>query len=64
MDGMIECFNENGAHRAVCIDTDSRYYGWVFYRRADGQWVTLREATPDEMHRANLASMSSLEHYR
>lgn len=37
---------------AVCLDTSSRFNGWLFYRHADGQWVTQRLALPMEILRA------------
>lgn len=40
----------SGVH-AVEIDKRSNY-GWLFYRGSEGQWVTLRRATHDELGRA------------
>lgn len=37
---------------AVCVDKDSRYYGWLFYKGGNGQWVTKRLALPMEVERA------------
>ena len=25
---------------AVCIDKESKYNGWLFFKHTDGQWVT------------------------
>ena len=45
---------------AVCIDKDSRFYGWLFFKHPDGQWVTKRMALPMEIERA-LAKLERLE---
>lgn len=37
---------------AVCVDKDSRYYGWLFYKGGNGQWITKRLALPMEIERA------------
>ena len=29
---------------------------WMFYKHPDGQWVSLREATDDDIHRVNAAA--------
>jgi hypothetical protein len=49
---MIEAWNERGEHRAVETDKANQFYGWVFYKHPDGQWVTLRKATEQELSRA------------
>ena len=46
---MAEAVNQHGQKRAVETDKADRFYGWVFYKHPDGQWVTLRKATPDEL---------------
>ncbi len=38
--------------RAVCVEEQSRSYGWVLYKHRDGQWVTERRALPHELQRA------------
>ncbi len=38
---------------AAELRSDNRYYGWLFYRHTDGQWVTLRKLSPDEISEAN-----------
>lgn len=40
------------ARNAVCISAGSRFFGWAFYRHADGQWVTLRKASKKELYEA------------
>lgn len=35
---------------AVCVE--GRFYGWAFYKHPDGQWVTIRKASDDEIDRA------------
>jgi hypothetical protein len=49
---MAEAVNQHGQKRAVETDKADRFYGWVFYKHPDGQWVTLRKATPDELAEA------------
>lgn len=46
---IVEGWNEHGEPRAVETDPENRAYGWVYYKHPDGQWVTLRKATPGEM---------------
>jgi hypothetical protein len=48
----VECWNEHGEPRAIELSKTSAAYGWVYYKHPDGQWVTLRKATPDELYRA------------
>lgn len=45
---------DDGRH-AIELDATSRYFGWVFYRHPDGQWVTLRKATDAEIVAARAA---------
>ena len=49
---IVECWNEHGEPRAIELDEANRAYGWVYYKHPDGQWVTLRKATSDEIYRA------------
>lgn len=49
---IVECCNEQGEPRAIELDPVNRAYGWVYYKHPDGQWVTLRKATGDEIERA------------
>jgi hypothetical protein len=51
---IVECFNERGEPRAIELDPANRAYGWVYYKHADGHWVTLRKATLEEVERAQL----------
>lgn len=46
---IVECWNEHGEPRAVELDENNRAYGWVYCKHPDGQWVTLRKATADEL---------------
>jgi hypothetical protein len=46
---LVQCMNQDGAPRAVDADKASRTYGWVFYQHPDGQWVTLRKASAEEL---------------
>lgn len=32
---------------------------WIYYRHVSGQWVTLREATPDEIHNVETVQASN-----
>lgn len=49
---LVQCMNQDGAPRAIDVEKTSRSYGWVFYKHPDGQWVTLRLATPEELTEA------------
>lgn len=49
--GMIE--TADGRH-AVCVNKADRFYGWVFQKHPDGQWVSMRLALPSEMNSAIL----------
>lgn len=49
---IVECWNEHGESRAIEMDENNRAYGWVYYKHTDGQWVTLRKASSDEIYRA------------
>jgi hypothetical protein len=51
-DGMATCV---GGQFAVCVDEKSPTYGWVHQRHPDGQWVTVRKATDDEITRGKAA---------
>lgn len=53
--GIIE--TADGRH-AIDINTGSRTFGWVLYRHADGHFVTLRQATSDEIIGAQRVSRS------
>lgn len=52
MSTLVQCMNQDGEPRAVEIDPASRFYGWVFYKHPDGQWVTLRKANECELELA------------
>lgn len=41
----------DGKH-AVCMNPENQQYGWIYYKHADGHWVTLRRALPQEIERA------------
>lgn len=49
---LVECVNQESVPRAVDIDKASRTYGWVFCKHPDGNWVTLRKASSEELERA------------
>lgn len=49
---LVQCMNQDGAPRAVDVEKESRTYGWVFSLHLNGQWVTLRKATEEELTRA------------
>ena len=51
---IIECINQNFEPRAIEMDPENRAYGWVYYKHPDGQWVTLRKATEEEMKLAEV----------
>jgi len=37
---------------AASLDCEARDHGWLYTRHPDGQWVTLRKLTPDEIEKA------------
>ncbi len=39
----------------VYPDTEGSYAGWILYKHPDGQWVTLRKATDDDLERMSKA---------
>ena len=51
MDNQIETkmIEDWSGNFAVCIDTKSRFNGWIFFKHRDGQWVTDRMALPIEI---------------
>ncbi len=38
--------------RAADLRQESSYFGWLFYRHSDGQWVTLRKLEKTEIEEA------------
>lgn len=38
---------------AVQLDLSARDYGWLYIKGADGQWVTSRKLSDDEIENAN-----------
>jgi len=38
-----------GLPHTVETDKNDRFYGWVFWRHPNGQWVSLRKATAQEL---------------
>ena len=49
---MVQCTSESGRACAIEIEPKNRFYGWVFYKHPDGQWVTLRQASEEEIESA------------
>ena len=41
-------------------DKDHSFDGWLCYRHPDGQWVTLRKATDDDIARIKAAQPNDL----
>lgn len=41
---------------AVDVDKDSRYFGWLFFKHPDGQWVTVADikAVAEQLNANNL----------
>jgi len=50
-DGMIP--TADGRH-AICINEADPFYGWAFVKHPDGQWVSLRKATEEELYTAKV----------
>lgn len=48
-------FWDNASKREMLLVGDKEpqesWRGWLCYRHPDGQWVTLRKATPDDLDR-------------
>lgn len=38
---------------AVCVDKESDWKDWLLQKHPDGNWVTLRQALPQEVAAAN-----------
>ena len=38
--------------RAAELRRKSQFFGWLFWRHPDGQWVTLRKLDPSEIQEA------------
>lgn len=49
----------DGLH-AIEVDKLSRWYGWMFWKHPDGQWVSKRKATPLEISEAALHASARL----
>lgn len=62
MDKQIETkmIEDNSGSFAVCLDKESRFNGWLFFKHPDGQWVTKRLALPMEIVNAQ-AKLERLE---
>lgn len=54
MINLVKCRTSNHQERAICVDDQSNFCGWVFYKHADGQWVTLRKASEPEIRSAKM----------
>jgi hypothetical protein len=50
-------FEANGKQMMYCYPDCEResLRGWILYKHPDGQWVTLRKATDDDIKRINSA---------
>jgi hypothetical protein len=50
-------FEVNGKQMKYCYPDCPResLRGWILYKHPDGQWVTLRKATDDDIRRINEA---------
>jgi len=46
---LVKIQSVNGITRAVELDPNHRFYGWIFYEHTDGFWVSVRRATYLEM---------------
>ena len=46
-------FFDAASERFMRLMYDGPYAGWIFFRHPDGQWVSLRKATDDDMDRIN-----------
>lgn len=49
-------FFDNATGREMLLVAEGESYaGWLCYKHPDGQWVTLRKATPDDLSRIEMA---------
>ena len=51
----MEFYDGASGYRMKCMYPDSRspYAGWIMYQYPDGQWITLRKATADNIAQIN-----------
>jgi len=53
-------FEANGKEMMYCYpDSQHELAGWLLYRHPDGQWVTLRKATQQDIHAMSRAVSAS-----
>jgi hypothetical protein len=38
----------DGMEESYCFDVTSDWHGWIFHKHPDGQWVSWRQAGPQE----------------
>lgn len=48
-------FWDVGQHRELLLVEVGPWAGWICYRNVDGQWVSLREATEEDLRRLHQA---------
>jgi hypothetical protein len=53
----IEFYDQATSRYMKYVYPDSKHYtaGWILYKHPDGQWVTLRKATDDDIRRISCA---------
>ena len=46
-------FYANKREMMIVDKNEEQYAGWLLFKHPDGQWVTLRKATEDDMGKLN-----------
>lgn len=54
-------FYDTASRREMMYSQDEDTRGWLLWKHPDGQWVTLRKATKDDIGRINLCVQAGLE---
>lgn len=52
-------FFDRASNRAMLLVTGGPWHGWLCYRHPDGQWVSLRLATVEDVDRMSEAVWNS-----
>lgn len=48
-------FSDLNSKREMMLVSEGEWNGWLVYRHPDGQWVTLRKATEEDIHKLSQA---------
>jgi hypothetical protein len=53
-------FYDHNSKREMMLVTEGHAKDWIVYRHPDGQWVTLRKATDDDLHQLAKAMSATI----